>query len=83
MKGVHPQSCHLCPYVSEKLKKTTEHKSKSNDGKDEKWKLSNFNGTIVTGSGTPPKLWIKVRPQVMEEEEEEKGNTEDKYRLEK
>ena len=36
MKGVHPQSCHLCPYVSEKLKKTTEHKSKSNDGKDKK-----------------------------------------------
>ena len=47
---------------------------KSNDGKDENWKLSNFNGTIVTGSGTPPKLWIKVPPQVMEEEDE--GNTE-------
>ena len=28
----------------------------------------------MTGSGTPPKLWIKVPPQVMEEEKEE--NTE-------
>ena len=47
---------------------------KSNDGeRDENWKLSNFNGTVVTGSGTPPKLWIKVPPQVMEEDE---GNTE-------
>ena len=37
MKGIHPPPCHLCPYDREKLKKTTEHKSKSNDGKNKKF----------------------------------------------
>ena len=49
--------------------------SKSNDGEVDVWELTNFNGTNVTGSGTPPQLWIKVPPKETEEKQiEEKGD---------
>ena len=49
--------------------------SKSNDSEVETWELTNFNGTNVTGSGTPPKLWIKVPPKETEEKQiDEKGD---------
>lgn len=58
MTELHPQSCHLCPYDREKLKKTTEHKSKSNDGKDKKF--SPNRSKLITiqnyNSFYPPKL---------------------------
>ena len=36
----------------------------SNFKEEVTWELRNYNGTIVVGSGAPPKLWVRAFPQV-------------------
>ena len=43
------------------------------DGEEVTWELRNYNGTILVGSGAPPKLWVRAFPQVKRKKVNEKS----------
>ena len=45
----------------------------SNSKEEVTWELRNYNGTIVVGSGAPPKLWVRAFPQVKRKKVNEKS----------
>ena len=45
----------------------------SNFKEEVTWELRNYNGTIVVGSGAPPKLWVRAFPQVKRKKVNEKS----------
>ena len=45
----------------------------SNSKEEVTWELRNYNGTIVVGSGAPPKLWVRAFPRVKRKKVNEKS----------